>query len=100
MTTDDLCFTPATRLAAMIRSKTVSPVEITRAVLDRIERVNPTLNAFCTVTAEAAVRSAREAEVAVMKGGALLPLHGIPFSIKDLALTKGASTSGTRCSKT
>src|SRR5688500_5060381 len=89
MTTDDLCFTPATRLAAMIRSKTVSPVEITRAVLDRIERVNPTLNAFCTVTAEAAVRSAREAEVAVMKGGALLPLHGIPFSIKDLALTKG-----------
>ncbi len=92
MTTDDLCFTPATELAELIRKKTVSPVEVTRAVLERIERVNPAINAFCTVTAEAALRSAREAEVAVMKGGPLRPLHGIPFSIKDLALTKGVRT--------
>ena len=50
--TNDLAFTPATELAALIRSKKLSPVELTRAVLDRIERLNPTLNAFCTVTGD------------------------------------------------
>lgn len=89
MTAEDLCFTPATQLAAMIRSKTVSPVEVVRAVLDRIERTNPALNAFCTVTPEPALAAARDAEQAVVRGGALGPLHGVPFSIKDLALTRG-----------
>src|SRR5215510_9092484 len=92
MNATDLCFTPATELATMIRAKQVSPVEVTRAVLDRIERVNPTLNAFCTLTADTALARAREAEAAVMRGGALGPLHGIPYSIKDLAFTKGIRT--------
>ena len=94
MDATDLCYTPATRLAEMIRAKTLSPVELTRAVLERIERLNPKVNAFCTLLADAAMDSAREAEAAVTKGGALGPLHGIPFSIKDLAFTKGVRTMG------
>jgi aspartyl-tRNA(Asn)/glutamyl-tRNA(Gln) amidotransferase subunit A len=88
----DLAYTPATELAGLIRSKTLSPVELTRAVLERIERLNPTLNAFCTVTADAALAAARAAEQAVMKGERLGPLHGLPFSVKDLALTRGVPT--------
>jgi len=92
MTDADLCYTPATELAAMIRAKTLSPVELTRAVLARIETLNPVVNAFCTPTPEIALADARRAEDAVMKGGALGPLHGVPYSIKDLTLTKGIRT--------
>jgi aspartyl-tRNA(Asn)/glutamyl-tRNA(Gln) amidotransferase subunit A len=88
----DLAYTPATELAALIRNKKLSPLELTRAVLARIERLNPTLNAFCTITAEAALAEARAAEQAVMRGEPLGPLHGLPFSIKDLALTRGVRT--------
>jgi aspartyl-tRNA(Asn)/glutamyl-tRNA(Gln) amidotransferase subunit A len=92
MTDTDLCYTPATELAAMIRAKTLSPVELMRAVLARIETLNPTLNAFCTLVADAALTDARAAEAAVMRGAAGGPLHGVPFSIKDLALTQGIRT--------
>jgi aspartyl-tRNA(Asn)/glutamyl-tRNA(Gln) amidotransferase subunit A len=88
----DLCYTTATELAALIRGKQLSPVELTRAVLARIERLNPVLNAFCTLTPDLARDAARRAEQAVMAGGALPPLHGIPFSIKDLAFTEGIRT--------
>src|SRR5512132_4328362 len=94
MNSDDLCYTPAPELARQVRSKALSPVEITRAVLDRIERLNPVLNAFCTVTADIALEAARAAEGAVMRGGPLGPLHGIPVSIKDLSLTKGIRSMG------
>ena len=90
--TTDLCYTPATELAALIRAKKLSPVELTRAVLERIDRLNPTLNAVCTLTADAALAAAREAEDAVTRGRPLGPLHGVPFTIKDLALTKGVRT--------
>lgn len=98
MATDDLCWMPAAAMAAAIRKKTLSPVEVMRALLARIERVNPTLNAFVTLTAEQSLRDARAAERAVMKRGARLgPLHGIPFSTKDLVATKGIRTTfGTR----
>jgi aspartyl-tRNA(Asn)/glutamyl-tRNA(Gln) amidotransferase subunit A len=92
MTPTDLGFKPATELAALIRSKKLSPVELTKAVLERIERLNPKLNAFVTVTADLAMDAAKKAEQTVMKGGALGPIHGIPFSIKDLALTAGVPT--------
>ena len=92
MNAADLCYTPAARLAELIRAKQLSPVELTRAVLERIERLNPVVNAFCTVTADAALEAARAAEQAVTKGTPLGPLHGIPFSVKDLALTKGVRT--------
>ena len=92
MNATDLCFTPATELVTMIRAKQLSPVELTRAALERIERVNPTLNAFCTLTADTALARARDAEAAVMRGGPLGPLHGVPYSIKDLAFTRGVRT--------
>ena len=92
MTDVDLCYTPATELAALIRERKLSPLELTRAVLARVDALNPTLNAFCTPTPELALDEARRAEDAVMRGDRLGPLHGIPYSIKDLALTRGIRT--------
>src|SRR4030095_3996452 len=94
MNATDLCFTPATRLAEMIRTKAVSPVEVTRAVLERVARLNPTLNAFCTLLADQAMDQARAAEEAVMQGRRLGPLHGVPYSIKEPAMTQGVRTMG------
>jgi aspartyl-tRNA(Asn)/glutamyl-tRNA(Gln) amidotransferase subunit A len=94
MDATDLCYTPATELAALIRARSLSPVELTRAVLERIERLNPRVNAFCTLTADAAMARAREAEADVMAGRPLGPLHGIPYSIKDLTFTRGVRTMG------
>jgi aspartyl-tRNA(Asn)/glutamyl-tRNA(Gln) amidotransferase subunit A len=98
MARDELCWMSAAALAAAIRKKTLSPVEVTRAVLERIERVNPRLNAFVTLTPEQALKDARAAERAVGKRGARLgALHGVPFSTKDLVITKGIRTTfGTR----
>jgi len=93
MTNDELCFTPATRLVALIRRREVSPLEVVRAVLDRIDRVNPALNAYCTVAAEHALAAARAATRAVTRRRALGPLHGVPVSIKDLTPTKGIRTT-------
>src|SRR3989441_9374775 len=94
MSSTEVGFTPATELTRLIRTKALSPVELTRAVLERIERVNPSVNAFCTLTAEQALAAAREAERAVTSGAALGPLHGVPYSIKDLNFTKGVRTMG------
>src|SRR5713101_4554889 len=85
---DDLCWLSALELAAQIRAKKISPVEVVDAVLARIERMNPTLNAFCTLTADQA------AEVSVMTGEELGPLHGVPVSIKDLLFTRRLLTTG------
>jgi aspartyl-tRNA(Asn)/glutamyl-tRNA(Gln) amidotransferase subunit A len=89
----DLCYLPATELGVAIRTKQVSPVEVVDAILGRLERLNPTLNAYCTVTAASARAAAKEAEVAVMRGDALGKLHGIPVSIKDLVATQGVRTT-------
>jgi amidase len=94
MTDDELCFVPASALAAMIRRRTVSPLEVVRAVLARIDKVNPALNAYCTVAAEQALAAARRATAAAGKRGARLgPLHGVPVSIKDLTPTRGIRTT-------
>src|SRR5262249_19757345 len=94
MSSTELGFTPATELANQIRTKALSPVELTRAVLERIERVNPVVNAFCTLAADIALAQAREAERAVTSGSPLGSLHGVPYSIKDLNFTKGVRTMG------
>jgi aspartyl-tRNA(Asn)/glutamyl-tRNA(Gln) amidotransferase subunit A len=98
MANEDLCWMSAAALAAAIRKKKLSPVEVVRAVLARIERLNPLLNAYVTLTPEQALRDARAAERAVGKKGANLgALHGVPFSTKDLVITKGVRTTfGTR----
>ena len=94
MADERLCWLPATELAALMRRKKVSPVEVMDAILDRIERINPKLNAFVTLTDEAARREAKAAERALMKRRAVLgPLHGVPFSVKDLVVTKGVRTT-------
>ncbi len=94
MADERLCWMPATELAALIRRRKVSPVEVVDAVLDRIERINPRLNAFVTLTDEQARRDAKAAERALTKKRAELgPLHGVPFSVKDLVITKGVRTT-------
>ncbi len=94
MTDDALVWRSAVDLAREIRDKKVSPVELTEALLARIEVLNPRLNAFCLVTADVARRAAREAEIAVMKGEPLGRLHGVPLSIKDVIFTRGVRTTG------
>jgi Asp-tRNA(Asn)/Glu-tRNA(Gln) amidotransferase A subunit family amidase len=89
----DLCFLPATELAARIRRRDLSPVEVVKAYLGRIEDRNPSINAYTLVLADSALDSAREAETAVMSGRSLGPLHGVPVAIKDLDDFAGAPTS-------
>ena len=94
MANEELCWTPASALAALIRRKKVSPVEVVDAMLDRIEKINPKLNAVVTVTADQALREAKAAERALGRKGAKLgPLHGVPFSVKDLVITRGVRTT-------
>ncbi|MBV8578222.1 MAG: amidase [Acetobacteraceae bacterium] len=89
----ELAFKPATELADIIRRRVVSPVEVVRAALERIERSVPVLNAFITVAADQAMDAAREAETVVMRGAPLGPLHGIPIAVKDLIPTAGIRTT-------
>jgi Asp-tRNA(Asn)/Glu-tRNA(Gln) amidotransferase A subunit family amidase len=93
MWNDELCWTSAADLAAAIRDRKLSPVELTDAVLTRIEAVNPRVNAYCTVVADRARAEARAAEAAVMRGDTLAPLHGVPISFKDLTPTAGIRTT-------
>ena len=90
---DAVIRTDALTLARLIRTKQVSPVAVVDAVLQRIEALQPTVNAFITVTADEAHDAARRAEAAVMTGEPLGPLHGVPFSVKDLLFTQGARTT-------
>jgi aspartyl-tRNA(Asn)/glutamyl-tRNA(Gln) amidotransferase subunit A len=94
MTDLELCYAPATELVSLIRTRKLSPVELTRAMLARIERLEPRLNAFCVVTTDLALAAARRAEDAVMTGAPLGAIHGVPVSIKDLAFTAGVRTMG------
>jgi aspartyl-tRNA(Asn)/glutamyl-tRNA(Gln) amidotransferase subunit A len=91
---EELCFTPATELADRIRKRALSPVEIMEAVLARAQRLNPVLNAICTPTYDSAMAAARRAEAEAMRGADLGLLHGLPMTIKDLALTRGVRTMG------
>ena len=79
--------------AELLRGRKVSPVELTRACLRRIDALNPRLNAFITVTAESALAQAREAEADLQKGRGKGPLHGIPIALKDLVDTAGVRTT-------
>src|SRR2546428_13790260 len=81
----------------LIRRRALSPVEITRAVLERIQRLNGRLGAYVLVHSERALKEARQAEQSVMAREPLGPLHGVPVSIKDNLWTAGdRTTSGSR----
>jgi Asp-tRNA(Asn)/Glu-tRNA(Gln) amidotransferase A subunit family amidase len=88
----DLLFTSATSLAAQIRRRRVSPVEIVEAVLAAAHRAQPALNNFVTLMDQEARADAVEAERRVMAGAALGPLHGVPVTIKDLVDVAGVPT--------
>ncbi|MFP5335841.1 MAG: amidase [Actinomycetes bacterium] len=90
---DDLCFTPATQLVRMVRAKEISARELLAAHLDRIERVNPAVNAIVTLDAEEAERRAAHADALTARGEALGPLHGLPVAHKDTHLTGGLRTT-------
>jgi aspartyl-tRNA(Asn)/glutamyl-tRNA(Gln) amidotransferase subunit A len=77
----------------LVRRRKVSPVELTRHSLARIEKLNPSLNAFITLTADAALAQARELEREQMRGRLRGPLHGIPIALKDLYDTAGVRTT-------
>jgi Asp-tRNA(Asn)/Glu-tRNA(Gln) amidotransferase A subunit family amidase len=97
MAAPDLCWQSAVDLARLIRERAVSPVEVVDAVLARIAQVNPRINAYCTIAHEEARDAALAAEVSVMSGEPLPPLHGVPVSVKDLVFTRHLrTTSGSR----
>ena len=87
MTDEDLCFLPATLLAPMIRAKQVSPVEVMQAILNRVERLEPKINAFAYFDGDRALDRAKAAESQLARGAAQGALFGLPVTIKDLAVT-------------
>jgi aspartyl-tRNA(Asn)/glutamyl-tRNA(Gln) amidotransferase subunit A len=91
--TDDLTKLTLREASDLVRKKKVSPVDLTKACLARIERANPTLNCFITVTADSALRQARDAETEIASGKWRGPLHGIPIALKDLFDTAGVKTT-------
>ncbi|MBI4522051.1 MAG: Asp-tRNA(Asn)/Glu-tRNA(Gln) amidotransferase GatCAB subunit A [Gemmatimonadetes bacterium] len=93
MQSTDLVFKSGRELAALIRTKQVSPVEVTTAFLDRVERLNPRVNAFLTILREEALAKARRAEQAIQAGHYIGPLHGLPYAPKDIIATYGHRTT-------
>ena len=87
-----LYYRDASAMAALIRTRQVTPREVVQAHLDRIHAVNPQLNALVILLAEEALQAADAAGKAVMSGAALGPLHGVPFTAKDSIDTAGVLT--------
>jgi aspartyl-tRNA(Asn)/glutamyl-tRNA(Gln) amidotransferase subunit A len=93
MITNDTLFATVSELAAQIRARRLSPVELTEAYLQRLETVGKRLNAVAYVMRETALREAREAEAEIKRGRYRGPLHGIPYGVKDLCATREAPTT-------
>ncbi len=93
MDAETLCFLSLTELAARLRAKELSSVEVTRTILERIRKANPHLHAYLTVTEETAIRSAEQADREIGGGRWRGPLHGVPVAVKDLCWTKGVATT-------
>jgi amidase len=89
----DLCNRTLTEVAGLIRKQETSPVELTRAVLARIERLDSGLHSYVTVLAEQALAAAEAAERELHAGRDKGPLHGMPVAVKDLCFTKGVRTT-------
>src|SRR6266571_5424827 len=93
MLNDEILFLPASELAKRIQSKALSPVELTKAYLDRSEKLGPKLNAYARLTPEIALADADAADKEIKRGHYRGPLHGIPYAAKDLLSTKGLPTT-------
>jgi aspartyl-tRNA(Asn)/glutamyl-tRNA(Gln) amidotransferase subunit A len=94
MSNTDLHYLSVAEAAAEIAAKRLSPVELTQAYLDRIAAINPTINAYITVTADSALAQAKQAEAEIIRGEYKGPFHGMPIALKDLFDTKGIRTTG------
>jgi aspartyl-tRNA(Asn)/glutamyl-tRNA(Gln) amidotransferase subunit A len=92
--TDALHTLTLAELSRHIRDRQLSPVELARALIARIEALDPQVNAFITLTAERALEQARQAEAEIVGGGWRGPMHGVPFALKDIFETAGILTSG------
>jgi amidase len=93
MNLDELCMAGLGEAATLIERREVSPVELTRAVLQRIERLDGALHSYLTVTGAAALAAARAAEAEIARGAYRGALHGVPIGIKDLCATRGVRTT-------
>ena len=89
----ELCFLSIADLAHQIQRREVSPLEVTRAYLDRIQAIDGQLNSYISLTAERALEEAKAAEAAIQAGTYRGPLHGIPLAHKDIVVTKGIKTT-------
>ncbi len=89
----DLCFLTIREASDLLRSRKLSPVELTHTFLQRIEEVDGKLLSYITVLSERALEEAKAAENAILKGNSRGPLHGIPIALKDLYWTKGITTT-------
>lgn len=89
----DLAYASASELTRLIRTGGISPVEVVRNTLNRIDEVDRELNCFCFVYAEEALDAARAVERAMVAGNDLPPLAGVPVAFKDLTPTKGKRTT-------
>jgi aspartyl-tRNA(Asn)/glutamyl-tRNA(Gln) amidotransferase subunit A len=90
---EDILYLPVRELAARIKSRRLSPVELTESYLERSERLGPKLNAYATIARDLAIGEAKEAEREIRLGRYRGPLHGIPYAAKDLLAVKGYPTS-------
>jgi aspartyl-tRNA(Asn)/glutamyl-tRNA(Gln) amidotransferase subunit A len=81
---DELAYLTIAEAARLIEQKQLSPVELTTALIRRVEALDPQLNAYLLLTADRAVDQARQAEQDIMAGGYRGPMHGIPFALKDI----------------
>ena len=90
---NNLAFLDLSEASRRIQQRSISPVELARACLERIDRLNPQLNAFITVTPDLALEQAKIAEDEIMQGKWRGPLHGIPMAVKDLLETAGVRTT-------
>jgi Asp-tRNA(Asn)/Glu-tRNA(Gln) amidotransferase A subunit family amidase len=90
---EEVAFFTATQLAELVRTRRVSPVELTRMYLARLKRYGPRMNCIVTLTEELALKQAEEAEREIRQGKYRGPLHGVPCGIKDLFATKGIRTT-------
>ena len=89
MITEEILYLPVSELSKRIESKKLSPVELTKAYLDRSEKLGPRLNAYAKLTPDIALEQAQAAEKEIQRGHYRGPLHGIPYAAKDLLAVKG-----------
>ncbi|MCY4653616.1 MAG: amidase family protein, partial [Dehalococcoidia bacterium] len=94
MTDTPLHYMTIADLAALIKTRELSPVEVTNAMLDRIDAEDGHLKSYATLMADHAVASAQKAEREIAAGDYRGPLHGVPIAVKDLCFTNGVRTMG------